>query len=118
MLEVKRILATQLILGLSLAVLTLPLGVPVAISVLIGAATCLLANATLAAWVFRQYRAQRPERLLARFYSAEIAKIALTLGAFAIAFVAFDELNITALLAAYFLVQVMSTLIAAGSQRR
>lgn len=111
--QVKRALVYQAALGLVLVVFALPFGSSVALSVLIGAGTCLLANALLAAWVFRGYRAQEPERLVLRFYSAEAAKIALILGAFTVAFVTVDGLNIPALLGAYFLAQVIPTLIAA-----
>ena len=112
-LQARRILVIQFILGLVSAIFALPFGGPVAISVLIGAGTCLLANILLAAWVFRGYRAQEPTRLVLRFYSGEVAKIALILGLFSVAFATYDGLNIPALLGAYFLVQVIPTLIAA-----
>ncbi len=111
-------LNAQLIFGVILALLALPLGASTAISVLIGAGTCLLANAVLARSVFRRYRAQRLEDLMAGFYRAEVVKIALIIGVFGIVFVIFDGLNIVALLAAYFLVQVVPTLIAARSGKR
>lgn len=78
----------------------------------------MLANAMLAGWVFREYRAQRPERLVARFYGAEIAKIVLIVGVFAVAFATLDELRIAALLAAYFVVQVIPTVLAAQLDSR
>lgn len=83
------------------------------VSVLIGSGVCLLANGLFAASVFRQYRAQHPERLLLRMYRAEAAKLALIIGLFVVAFVTLDGLNIPALLAAYLVTQVASTLIAA-----
>jgi ATP synthase protein I len=117
-LQAKQILKIQSIFGLILTIIALPFGSPVAISVLIGAGTCWLANALLVVWVFRAYRAQAPERLVLRFYSAEVAKIALILGLFGVAFAIYDELNIPALLGAYFLVQVIPTLIAAQTGSR
>jgi ATP synthase protein I len=117
-LQAKQILKIQSIFGLILTIIALPFGSPVAISVLIGAGTCWLANALLVVWVFRAYRAQAPERLVLRFYSAEVAKIALILGLFGFAFAIYDELNIPALLGAYFLVQVIPTLIAAQTGSR
>lgn len=117
-LRAKRILKIQSILGLVLAVAALPFGAPVAISVLIGAGTCVLANAMLAGWVFREYRAQEPERLVGRFYGGEVAKIVLIVGVFAVAFATLDDLNIAALLAAYFAVQVIATVIAAQLDSR
>jgi ATP synthase protein I len=117
-LQAKQILKIQSIFGLILTIIALPFGSPVAISVLIGAGTCWLANALLVVWVFRAYSAQAPERLVLRFYSAEVAKIALILGLFGVAFAIYDELNIPALLGAYFLVQVIPTLIAAQTGSR
>ena len=117
-LQARQILKVQSIFGLILTIITLPFGSPVAISVLIGAGTCWLANALLVAWVFRAYRAQALERLVLRFYSAEVAKIALILVLFGVAFAIYDELNIPALLGAYFLVQVIPTLIAARTGSR
>lgn len=117
-LQARQILRIQSIFGLILTIIALPFGSPVAISVLIGAGTCWLANALLVVWVFRAYRAQAPERLVLRFYSAEVAKIALILVLFGVAFAIYDELNIPALLGAYFLVQVIPTLIAARTGSR
>lgn len=111
--QAKRVLQIQTILGLVLAVCVLPFGDSVALSVLVGTGICLLANALLAAWVFRAYRAQDPGRLLLRFYVAEAAKIALVVSLCAVAYVTLDRLNVPALLGAYFVVQVIPTLIAA-----
>lgn len=112
-LQVKKILEVQTILSLALAVCALPFGSSVALSVLIGAGSCLLANAMFAAWVFRAYRAQDPARLVMRFYGAEVMKIALILGVFAVAFATLDDLNLPALLGAYFVAQVIPAPIAA-----
>ena len=112
-LQAERILKVQAILGLVSVFCALPFGSSVALSVLIGAGVCLLANTLLAAWVFRDYRAQAPERLVWRFYGAETAKIVLILVLFAVAFATVDHLNIPALLGAYFVIQVVPTLIAA-----
>lgn len=117
-LQARQILKIQSIFGLILTIIALPFGSPVAISVLIGAGTCWLANALLVVWVFRAYRAQAPARLVLRFYSAEVAKIALILALFGVAFAIYDELNIPALLGTYFLVQVIPTLIAAQTGSR
>jgi ATP synthase protein I len=110
---VKRVLKVQAILGLASVAIALPFGGPVAVSALIGAGSCLLANALFAAWIFRGYRAQEPERLLLRIYGAEIAKLALILGLFAIAFATLEGLNIPTLLGAYLVTQIASNAIAA-----
>jgi ATP synthase protein I len=112
-LQAKRVLKVQAILGSLAVVIALPFGGPVAVSALIGAGSCLLANALFAAWIFRGYRAQEPERLLLRFYGAEIAKLVLLLGLFAVAFLTWGGINIPALLAAYLVTQIASSLIAA-----
>jgi ATP synthase protein I len=111
-LQAKRVLIVQLALTLILAVAALPLGISVALSVLIGAAVCLLANTIFAFWVFRQYRAQDPRSLAMRFYGAEAIKLSLVLGLFVVAFTTSDSLNIPALLVAYFAVQVLPAVFA------
>lgn len=117
-LQARQILRVQLILGLAITALSLPFGVSAALSALLGAGSCFLANALFAAWVFRGYRAQDPARLVMRFYGAEVAKIALVLGIFAVAFATLDELKVPVLLVAYFAVQVGSAPIAAGLANR
>jgi ATP synthase protein I len=110
--QAKRILVGQAVLTLVLTAAALPFGTRVALSVLIGAGICLLATAVFAFWVFRRYSAQRPDLLLMRFYGAEVAKLVLVLGLFAVAFATVKEINLPALLAAYFVVQVLPTVLA------
>jgi ATP synthase protein I len=110
--QAKRILIGQVILTPVLAVAALPFGSHIALSVLIGAAICLSATAVFAFWVFRRYSAQRPELLVMRFYGAEVVKITLVLGLFAVAFATVDGIHLPALLAAYFVVQVLPTVFA------
>ena len=104
--------------GLGAAALALPLGSSVALSVLIGAGSCLVANALFAASVFRGYRAQDPERILLRFYGAELAKIVVILALLAIALAMIDSLIAPVLLGAYLVTQVAASLIAAQSDER
>nr|WP_295401943.1 ATP synthase subunit I [uncultured Thiocystis sp.] len=111
--QAKRILKIQFAFGLAMTILALPFGNSVAISVLVGSGTCLLANSLLAVWVFREYRAAETARLAMRFYRGEAAKIALILGLFATAFAVIDNLNLPVMLGAYVAVQVIPTLIAA-----
>lgn len=110
-LQVKRVIVVQLLMTLLGALIGLLFGLSVALSVLIGAGVCLLANASFAFWVFRGYRAQEPGRLLVRFYGAELAKIVMILGLFALSFVTIEGLHLPALLIAYLVVQVMSPVI-------
>ena len=83
----KRTLQTQSVLGSLAVLIALPFGGVVALSVLIGAGACLLANGLFAVLVFRRYRAQETERLLLSIYAAEAAKLAVLIGLFALAFV-------------------------------
>ena len=115
---VRRILRVQAMIGLGAAALALPLGSSVALSVLIGAGSCLVANALFAASVFRGYRAQDPERILLRFYGAELAKIVVILALLAIALAMIDSLIAPVLLGAYLVTQVAASLIAAQSDER
>lgn len=109
----KRLFQVQAILSAIAAVIALPFGWHVVVSVLVGAGVCLLANRLFALWVFRSYRAQQPQRLLLRIYGAEAAKLALIIGLFGLAYLAIDGLSIAALLAAYLVIQVVSTVVAA-----
>lgn len=113
---VKRVLSLQLAMTLLAPVLGLPFGVSAAMSALIGAGVCLLANGLFVFWVSREYRAQEPGALVARLYGAEIAKLGLILGLFAAAFATVPGLNLPALLAAYFAVQVLSPVIASTTR--
>ena len=82
----KRTLQTQVVLGSLAVLIALPFGGSVALSVLIGAGACLLANGLFVVLVFRRYRAQETDRLLLSIYAAEAAKLAVLIGLFALAF--------------------------------
>jgi len=111
-LQAKRVLIAQLALTAILTAVAVPFGMPAAISVLIGSTACFLATAVFALWVFRRYRAQRPDELLLRFYGAEVVKLAVAIGSLVFAFVTIEGLNLPALLAAYFAVQVLPAVFA------
>jgi len=113
-LQAKRVLVVQLALTLVLTAAALPFGGPVAVSVLIGATVCLLANLLFALLVFRRYRAQETDSLVVRFYGAEVVKLAVVLGLFTLVFVTSEGLNLPALLAAYFAVQVLPAVLASS----
>ncbi len=109
----RRVLGLQAVLTLVATLAAMPFGSLRALSVLIGGGACLVANAVVVMWVFRDYRAQVPGALLMRFYSAEVGKIALLLGLFAAAFAAIDGLDLPLLLGSYFVVQVLPPILAA-----
>lgn len=110
--QVKRVLFVQSLMTVTLAAAGLWIDVAAALSVLIGAGACTLANALFALLVFRRYRAQEASLLVMGIYGAEILKIALILALFAAAFAFIEGLNLPALLGSYFIVQVMPALVA------
>jgi ATP synthase protein I len=109
----RRILVLQACLTLVAALVAMPFGSSLALSILIGGGACLVANGTVVLWVFRDYRAQAPGVLLGRFYSAEVVKIALLLGLFGAAFALIAELQLPAMLGSYFATQILPPMIAA-----
>jgi ATP synthase protein I len=106
--QVRRVLIAQLVVTFLTAAGALPFGARTGVSALIGGSVCLAANALVAFWIFRWYRAQDPGLLVTRLYAAEVAKVALVLGLFAVAFVTIKGLNLPALLGAYLAVQLLS----------
>jgi len=113
--QAKRILVVQTVLTLALTAVAVIFGVIHAISVMIGAGVCTMANALLAFWVFKPYRAQEAGLLVMRFYAAEIIKIIFILVMFGIAIALIDGLNFPALLGAYFVAQVIPVLFASST---
>lgn len=109
----RRILVFQAILALATTLAVLPFGFLLALSVAIGGGACLVANAAVVLWVFRDYRAQAPAELVGRFYSAEVIKIALLLGLFGAAFAGIEGINLPSVLGGYFIVQVLPPIFAA-----
>ncbi|WP_322789074.1 ATP synthase subunit I [Thiohalocapsa halophila] len=110
--QLRRLLLWQVAFALVALMLAAPFGVTAFKSAAIGAGVCLLANWVFALRVFRQYRAQAPTELALRIYSAEIIKVVLILGLFALAFATLANLNLPALLGTYFAVQVLPALFA------
>lgn len=110
--QIKRVLRIQLAMALLLPIVVWPFGTPFALSVLIGAGVCLVANVTFAFWVLRAVGVGESQALGLRIYGAEIGKLGLILGLFALAFATIEGLNLPALVAAYFAVQVLPALLA------
>ncbi len=78
-----------------------------ACSALAGGLIASAANAFFSFWVFSHYRAQHPDRLVARLYGAEIAKLILVGVLFAAAVQLIDPLSGGALFGAFLLVHLM-----------
>ena len=107
-----RIVLAQLILTLAFAAGALAFAQTTALSILIGGGACTLATSLFAASVFGPYEARRPQALVGRIIGAEIGKLILVIGIFVFAFARVDDLNVPAMLAAYFAVQVLPAIIA------
>lgn len=119
--RIKRLLLFQLFMLMAATLGGLVFGRVVALSAFLGGFVALAANALFALWVFAPYRAQQPGSLLARFYAAEVLKLLLVGLAFAALFIWVRPLNVAALFVAFFVVQVLSPLLAhglAGETRR
>ena len=107
-----RIVLAQFILTLTFAAGALAFAQMTALSILIGGGACTLATSLFAASVFGPYEARRPQALVGRIIGAEIGKLILVIGIFVFAFARVDDLNVPAMLAAYFAVQVLPAIIA------
>ncbi len=119
--RVKRLLLFQSGLVVAATLAGLFFGKWVALSAFLGGIIALSASALFAFWVFAPYRAQQPGALVTRFYAAEIGKLLLVASAFAVVFIWLKPLNIVALFVSFFLVQVVSPVLAhwqAGEAQR
>jgi ATP synthase protein I len=111
--DAVRVLLIQVVLTVLISLAGLTLGREVAASALIGGGTATVANGFFAFWVFGRYRASRPGQLAMSFYGGEIAKLLVASLLFVAAFLWVEALNPVALLVAYLVVQVVSSLLAA-----
>lgn len=108
----RRLLLIQLIASVAIAILVWILQRQAGISALVGGLASLTGNLVFALWVFAPYKAQRPGGLLSRFYLAEIAKLVVIGLVFAAAINWLQPLNVVALFGSFFVVQVLSPLLA------
>lgn len=110
--QLKRLLVWQAIVAATAVVVAIPFGTNALLAAAMGAAACLLANWYFAYRVFQRYQAREPGQLLARIYGAELAKIAIALAVFGLAFATMDDLNPLALFGAYLAVQILPAIVA------
>jgi ATP synthase protein I len=101
----------QLAISLLAALTLLAIGWIHAYSGLIGGMIAALANVFFASRVFVRYRAQEPEKLLGRFYGAELQKLVLTAALFAAAIIGVKPLSAMALFGVYLLAQMVPILV-------
>jgi len=102
-------------MALLLPILAWPFGASIALSVLIGAGVCFVANLAFAYWLLRGDPSEDTAMIGARIYGAEIAKLGLILALFTVSFVTIEGLSPLALIAAYFAAQVLPALLAPTS---
>ena len=96
----------------TVALVALLIDFPTARDALIGGAAAVTGSALFALWVFGRYNAAEPGQIVARFYGGELIKIAAIVIVFAAAMKGLDDLNPVALFGAFFVVQVLPTLLA------
>ncbi len=109
---IKRLLLIQLIASTVVAVAAWLIQADAGLSALIGGLASLAGNLLFALWIFAPYRAQKPGGLLSRFYLAELTKLVMIGLVFAAAISWLKPLNVVALFGSFFLVQVVSPLLA------
>ena len=81
-------------------------------SALLGGMIVVCSNALFAVMLFLPYRAQQPGRLLSGIYLAELIKLIFVALSFALVFVWLEQINVVALFTAFFVVQMVSILLA------
>jgi len=119
--RLKQLLVIQSGLVFLATVAGMAFGKVAALSAFLGGGIALGASALFAFLVFAPYRAQQPGVLVTRFYIAEVGKLLLVACAFAVLFIWLRPLNAAALFVSFFLVQVVSPLLAhwlAGEAQR
>ena len=115
--KVARLLRYQVFMLLPVTLGALVFGSRAAWSALLGGTIALAANVLFAVAVFAPYRAARAGNLVARFYAAEVLKLVFVGLAFAVVFLWIRPLHVAALFVAFFVVQVVSPLLAHLSAR-
>ena len=101
--QVRRIILIQLGVTIALSVVFLAIDSVLFWSALAGGMIATLANAYLGWKVFSRQQETEPAQILAKFYSAEVGKIILTVMLFVAAIVMIKPLNILALMGMYLL---------------
>jgi len=110
--KVQRLLRYQVFMLLPVTLGALVFGELAAWSALLGGLVALVANVLFAIVVFGNYKAAQAGSLVARFYAAEVLKLVVVGLAFAALFIWMKPLDVAALFVAFFVVQVVSPLLA------
>ncbi len=114
----RRILFAQSLLSIISAAIVLPFGVLVARDMLCGGSVAVLGSAVLAYFTSGEYRAARPDAIVRHFYLGQLARFSVIVGAFAIIMLVVSDINPVALLAAFFIVQVLPLVVVNLYDRR
>jgi ATP synthase protein I len=109
--RVKRLVIAQGYTSLMIAVCSLPFGLSFARDALFGGMTAVLGSAVLAYWVLSCYRAAELGALVKKFYIGELARLIVIVAAFFVAIQYIEDLNPATLLVAFFIVQVIPTVL-------
>ena len=110
--RVRRLLRYQAYMLLPVALGAWVFGREAAWAALLGGAIALVANLLFALLVLAPYRAAEPGSLVARFYVGEVLKLLFVGLSFAAIFIWVRPLNVAALFVAFFMIQVVSPLLA------
>jgi F0F1-type ATP synthase assembly protein I len=109
--EARKLLVLQFGFLILIPLILLPLGATVSLSGLLGGAIAFVSSLLMFALVFRHYRAQQPEKIVASFYSAEIAKLIFGMAAFVLVVLNVQPLSFATLILVYFFIQVIPALL-------
>lgn len=109
--QIRRILLIQLLATIAISALLLVFDQLYFWSALTGGLIATLANAYVAWKVFFKQQEEKPEKILASYYGAEVSKIILTVMLFSAAIVMIKPLSIITLLSVYFFNQFVPALV-------
>lgn len=109
--EARKLLLLQFGFLVLIPLLLLPLGATVSLSGFLGGGIAFVSNLLMYALIFRHYRAQQPEKIVASFYSAEIVKLIFGIAAFALVVLNVQPLSFATLILVYFFMQVIPALL-------
>ena len=97
-----------------LALALLPFGKNLAMSAMFGGGIVIFTGLIMSMMIFKRYRAQQPEKIVAGFFGAEIAKLIITMAAFALIVFNVQSLNFLTLITVFFIIQVVPALFLAA----
>lgn len=109
--DAKNLVFIQLGCLILATLLLLPFDPTVSLSGLLGGCVAFFSTLIVYIKVFGVYRAQNPEKILAKFYGAAFVKLIFAIAAFAVILLNVQPLNIVALFIVYFFIQVIPALL-------